>query len=130
VFRLRKIEFWGPVATSGTPVTCSITYTEQTADFESPPVTLSDTSVSFDYPAYISSIPPRGSLASKWHSSASTDEMLALTYPSGATVDFFFDFILPDLGNPVVGPVIVAGSVGVFYHKIVNSLTPNAVNSI
>lgn len=121
---------WGPVATAGTPVTCTVTYIEQSADFESPPLSLSDTSVSFDFPAFVASKPPRGSLASKWHGSGQTDQLFNLTYPSGTTVDFHFDFILSDSGNALAGPTIAGGTLGNLYHKIANSLTPNAVNSI
>jgi hypothetical protein len=130
VFRLRSVEIWSPVATAGTPVTASVTYTENAADFESPPVTMSDTSVSFDFPAHIMSKPPRGSLASKWHGSGQTDELFALTYSSGSTVDFCFDFILSDIGVPIAGPTITGGTAGNLHHKIVNNLTPNAVNSL
>jgi hypothetical protein len=130
VFRVRRIKVWSPVATAGTPVTASCTWTEAASDFESPPVTMSDTSVSFDFPAFVNARPPRGSLADKWHANSGGDGMFALTYASGATVDFEFDFVLNDLGAPSAGPTIIAGTLGTFYHKIVNSLTPNAVNSI
>jgi hypothetical protein len=130
VFRLRSVEIWSPVATAGTPVTASVTYTENGADFESPPVTMSDTSVSFDFPAHVLSKPPRGSLASKWHGSAQTDELFSLTFASGSTVDFVFDFVLSDVGNALAGPTIAGGMAGNLHHKIVNSLTPNVVNSL
>jgi len=129
-FRLRRVEIWSPVATAGTPVTSAVVYTENGADFESPPVTMSDTSVSFDFPAYVNSKPPRGSLASKWHGSGQSDQIFALTFASGATVDFEFDFVLSDLGAPVPGPTIAEGTSGNLYHKIVHSLTPNVVNAI
>jgi hypothetical protein len=100
------------------------------ADFESPPITKADTSVSYDFPAYVNMRPPRGSLASKWHGSAQTDEIFSLTYPSGATVDLHFEFVLSDFGGAIAGPTIIAGTAGNLYHKIVHSLTPSTVNSI
>jgi len=130
VFRLTKIRMWGPVATAGTSVTCSVTWTESSNDFESPPVTKSDTSVSFDFPAFVEAKPPRGSLANKWHGSAQTDELLALTFPTGCVVDFFFDFVLSDFGGSLAGPTISGGTIGNLYHKIVNSLTAVTVNAI
>jgi hypothetical protein len=119
---------WGPVTAAGTPVTCSITWTENSADFESPPITKADTSVSYDYPAYVSMRPPVGSLAAKWHGVAQTDVMFALTFPIGTTVDFFFDFVLPDFGGAIPGPTIIAGTAGGFYHKTVHNVVPNTVN--
>jgi hypothetical protein len=130
VFRITRIRLWGPVATAGTPVSCVITWNETSADFESPPITKSDTSVSFDYPAFIDAIPPRGSLASKWHGSAQTDTCFGLSYPSGTTVDFDFEFVLSDLNAPLAGPTLIAATLGTLYHKTVHSLVPLYLNSI
>jgi len=130
VFRISRIRIWGPVAVAGTPVTVAVTYTETSNDFETPPVSRADTSISFDHPAFVTLRPPRGSLLDKWHGSAQTDEAFALTFPSGSTVEFDFQFVLNDLGAPLVGIVVVAATVGQIYHKIVNSLTPSVVNSI
>jgi len=74
--------------------------------------------------------PPKGSLASKWHGSAQTNELLAMSFPSGAVVDFEFSFVLTDLGGALAGPTIAGGTTGNLYHKIANSLTPQIVNSI
>jgi hypothetical protein len=130
VFRLTNLRMWGPVATAGTPVSVSVTWTESSNDFESPPITKADSSISFDYPAFLDCKPPRGSLISKWHGSAQTDEALALTFPAGCIVDFQFDFVLSDYGAPVIGPTIAGGTNGNLYHKSVNSLTAVVVNSI
>ncbi len=130
VFRLTKISMWGPVATAGTPVTCAVTWTETGTDYETPPTTKSDTSISFDHPAFVSCKPPAGSLASKWHNSGSTVEMCALTYPAGATVDFTFEWVMTDLAGPTAGPTIAGGTAGNFYHKIVHNLTAVIVNAL
>jgi hypothetical protein len=129
-FRLKKIAIWGPVATAGTPVSVALTWTEANATFESPPSTKADTSVSFDFPAFVMTKPPQGSLVSKWHQSSQSDEAFALTVPNGATIDFWFDFVLPDFGAASAGPTIAGGTAGNFYHKIVNNITPNSVNAI
>jgi hypothetical protein len=118
------------VATAGTPVSVSLTITETTADFESPPITRSDTSISYDHPAFVSFKPQRGSLLSKWHGSAQGDQAFALTCPSGSTVDFDFDYVVNDLGGVLTSIAISGANVGQIYHKIQHSLTPVAVNSI
>jgi len=79
VFRISRIRVWGPVAVAGTSVTVAVTYTETSNDFETPPVSRADTSISFDHPAFVTLRPPRGSLLDKWHGSAQTDEAFALT---------------------------------------------------
>lgn len=130
VFKLDRVRMWGPVAVAGTPVTASITWTETSADFESPPVTQSDTSVAYDVPAFLDVKPPKGSLASKWHGSGQGSEIFALTYPTGCIVDFTFRFILNDFGGLLVGPTISGGTIGNIYHKGVNNLVPVTINAI
>jgi hypothetical protein len=130
VFRLRKISMWAPVAAAGTPVSVSCTWTENGADFESPPVSQADLSVSFDHPAFVSMIPPRGSLASKWHGSGQTDEICALNYPTGCVIDFHFDFVLSDQGSALAGPTIAGGTAGNLYHKTFNNLVAQIVNAV
>ncbi len=129
-FRLRRIRIWAPVATAGTSVTAQITFTETATDFETPPVSRADSSVSFDHPAYVGLAPPKGSLLDKWHASGQTNDALAMTYPSGAVIDFHFDFVLPDYGGSTPGPTISGGTAGNLYHKSVNSLVAVNVNAI
>jgi len=129
-FRLRRVVVWGPVTASGTPVTVSLSFDNTTADFVSPPVKFSDTSVSFDWPAFVSQRPPSGSLSDKWHGSGQTNLCFNLDCPQGSTVEFDFDFVLNDDAAPLAGPTIAAGVLGQLYHKIVNNLTPQGVSSI
>jgi len=120
-FKFRGMRVWGPVATAGTPVTVSCTMTQPSADFVTPPKTWTDTSISYDHPAFLNIRPPPGSLASKWHSSAQTDEIFSLSFPTGSTVDIDFSYVLCDLGF-LTGIVIAGGTVGEIYHKTVNNL--------
>jgi len=124
--RLRRITFWAPVATAGTPVTVSLTWTNNSEDFETPPLTRSDTSISFDYPAFLDMRPPKGSLNSKWHSSGLTDAMFVFSCPSGTTIDFELDWVLCDGVDvaSVSGPALVAATVGLIYHHPFSNLVP------
>jgi len=130
VFRLRKVIVWGPVTTAGVPVSVSLSWDNTAQDFESPPVKFSDTSISFDWPAFVEQSPPRGSLSDKWHGSAQTDLCFNLQCPQGSSVEFVFDFVLNDDSSPLAGPAIAGAVLGQLYHKIVNNLTPVGVNSI
>jgi len=130
VYRFKKIHIWGPVAVSGTPVTVVLTWNNTAADFVGPPITILDTAVSFDWPAYVSSSPPSGSLSSKWHDSLQTDTTFTLSCPAGSTVDFEFDWVLSDLNSENSNAVIVAATVGEVYHLITHTLVPQGVNSI
>jgi len=129
-FKLRRIRMWGPVATAGTPVTVSIRLMQSSADFVTPPKTWTDTSVSFDHPAFLDWVPPLGSLAEKWHSSVQGDQIFTLTFPVGATIDFHFSYVLNDADGTINGPTLSGATVGLVYHKIEAGLTPVEVNTI
>jgi hypothetical protein len=128
--RLRRIRIWGPVATAGTPVQVAWTWTNMSEDFETPPVTKSDTSVSFDHPAYLSIVPPRSSLSAKWHGSNITDAIGVLNCPAGSTLDFVIDWVLcdgPDVA-PIAGPSLIAGTPGQIYHHPFSNVVPQNLN--
>lgn len=124
--RLRRLTFWSPVATAGTPVTVSITWTNNSEDFETPPLTKSDTSISFDLPAFLDIRPPKASLNSKWHSSGLTDSLAVITCPTGTTLDIELDWVLCDGVDvpPVSGPALVAATAGVIYHHPFSNFQP------
>lgn len=133
LFRVVKIEVWAPVAVAGTSVTASLQWINSNLDFETPPITLSDSSVSFDRPAHVQAHPPRNSLNSKWHGSSVGDNFCALSCPSGSTVDFIFDWVLEDTfaGTPTNGPVLVAAIPGVVYHHPIQViLIPQSVRQL
>lgn len=124
LIRLREIEVWGNIATAGVPVVATLSWRSPASGFfESPPVTHSDTGISFDRPAHLKCKPPQGSVASKWHSSISTDPVVDLRAPTGSIVDFTMDFVISDaltiLAQQVVAPVLVGATVGVIYHRVI-----------
>jgi len=129
-FRLKRLSIWGPVATAGTPVTVILIWNNSANDFVGPPVTIVDTAVSFDWPAYVSSVPPQGSVSSKWHDSTEGDFTFTLSCPAGSTVDMEFDWVLSDSGLKQSTIAIVGATAGEVYHQITNNLTPQGVNTI
>lgn len=129
-FRLIKIEIWGPVAVAGTPVQVAVRWNNSANDFVGPPIQILDTGVSFDWPAYVSTAPPSGSLSSKWHDSTETDVTFSLTCPTGSTVDFHFDWVLSDLGNQNFAPAIAGATIGEVYHVTTHALVPQGVNTL
>jgi hypothetical protein len=130
-FRMTKVRIWSPspfgsVSTSNV----SITWDETAADFVTPPISRSDSSVNPNKPAFVDARPPRGSLADKWHSPGQTDGICIMTYPTGSIVDFHFEFVLDDAGGPLAGPAIIGGVTGTIYHRSFNSLLPQSVNGL
>jgi hypothetical protein len=130
--RLRKVIMWGPVATAGTPVTVNLTWSNNSEDFETPPVTKSDTSISFDHPAFLDVKPPRQSLTAKWHSSGLADSLFVFGCPAGTTVDFEIDWVLCDGPNTVyvAGPTLIAATAGNIYHHPFSNLVAQGLNSL
>jgi len=130
--RVRKITMWGPVATAGTPVTVQWTWSNNSEDFETPPSTRMDTSVSYDHPAFLSLTPPRASLCAKWHSSGLTDSYGIISCPAGTTVDLELDFVLCDGPDTpyVAGPDLVGATAGNIYHHPFSNFTPVGLNSL
>jgi len=120
--RLKTVEIWAPVQTAGTAVTASVSWLNSALDFESPPVTHSDSSISFDHPAYLCLKPPKGSISSKWHRSDDDTLVMDLRCPTGTTIDWLFDWVLSDsltIQAQIAGPTISGGTVGVVYHKTI-----------
>lgn len=124
--RLRRVTFWAPVATAGVPVFVTLTWTNNSEDFETPPITKSDNSISFDWPAFLDMRPPKGSLNSKWHASSLTDAMFIVSCPAGTTMDLELDWVLCDGTDvaPIAGPALVAATPGTVYHHPFSNFTP------
>jgi hypothetical protein len=126
-FRLRRMCIWGPVQTAGTPVFVTLKYADDPNGTNSsgPPKTVSDSSVSFDRPAYACLEPPKGntSVFSQWMDSSATTVVVICTGPIGAIIDFHLNFIVDDIGSTSGGPTIVAGAAGTIYHKAFGNFT-------
>jgi len=118
---IKRVCVWGPVATAGTPVTTLLKWVDDPASNtqSGPPLTQTDTSVSFDRPAYCCLEPPKNntSIFSQWADASLNTQWIVIGCPLGSVVDFWFDFIIDDLGAPSAGPVIAGGVLGTIYHK-------------
>jgi hypothetical protein len=129
-FRLRRITMWGPVAVAGTPVNVALDW-NSTGSFASPGNAVSDTSISFDHPAFARAAPPKSSAPDFWHVCTNNSlPLVTLTYPSGCTVDFEVDFVINDQGTVVNGQVLVGATPGQIYHLTVGDFTAVILNTI
>jgi hypothetical protein len=99
-----------------------------------PPKTVSDTSISFDRPAYVCLEPPKDntSIFSQWFDSSLTTTVVAWVLPAGTTIDFYFNFIIDDIGATSAGPTLIAATAGVIYHKafVTGAATITAVSPL
>lgn len=124
-FRLRRVCVWGPVTTAGTPVTVTIKYVDDPAgtNYSVPPKTMTGVSSNVNEYAYVCLQPPRDntSIFSQWSDSSTTTPIFVLSCPIGSIIQFWFNFILDDIGATSIGPVIAGASSGVIYHKNMTS---------
>jgi len=120
-FRLKRTCIWGPVATAGTPVSVELKYADDPAGILYPASAVNavgDSSVSFDRPAYCCLIPNKNSYANLWTNCLSTANVLVITCPAGAIIDFDFQFLIDDIGNTNTARALVGATPGLFYHLI------------
>lgn len=134
--KLRKIRIWGFVATAGTPVTVALQKAgidSSGNDFNDSFTRKSDTSVSFDRPAFIEMNFDQFSPSGSWHTNENVDgNVVNITCPAGAIVDFYYTAVM-NYANaaPTSAYTLVGATVGTLYHKtILGSLVAQNVNTI
>jgi len=104
--RIKRIRMLSSVATSGTPVTCSIqplTTTDATLNcFNSVPSVYSDTSSNLSVPCYVDISPSEKTPLGSWHTNQLVNANLAqIAAPSGTILDLDLEFILNLAGASV-----------------------------
>jgi hypothetical protein len=134
-FRLKRVCAWGPVATAGTPVTVMLKFADDPASNtqSGAPKTETDTSISYDRPAYCCLTPPKNntSIFSQWQDSSLATAWLVVSCPQGTIFDFYFQFIVDDIGTTTAGPTLSGATLGSIYHKnIVLSSTIGIVSPL
>lgn len=123
-FKFKRILVWGPVATAGTPVTVELRFpgTASSDGTTMPQVTQTDSSVSFDRPAFAMLKPKKESFQGQWFTPTTVGfNLFELTCPSGSIVDIEFDYVLNEDGNPYNAAALTGGAtlvVGAVYHLI------------
>lgn len=135
-FKIKRISIWGPVATAGTPVTVELRFpgTGAADGTTSPQVDASDSSVSFDRPAYATLKPKKTSLHGQWFNPTTTGfNFVEITGPQGSIIDIDFDFVLNEDGAPFAGAALGAGGGttigGVFHLTLPGTLVPTNLNT-
>jgi len=135
-FRLKRTCIWGPVATAGTPVSVELKYADDPAGILYPASavkSVGDTSISFDRPAYCCLTPNKESYANLWTNCQSTANVLVITCPAGAIMDFDFQFLIDDIGGTNNARALVGATPGNYYHLIATlsgAQTITAVNPL
>ncbi len=93
-FRLRNIKIWSAATTVGAVSNASVLWFGAN---NSPPIEISDSSVSTAQSLFINTAPPPTSLAKFWQVD-STTKLFTIQVPAGAIIDVELDMILADTG--------------------------------
>jgi len=126
-FKLTKVRMWCTPNAIGNTIQIGLKWADSplaaSVGIANPPVVVEDVSNSIEKPAYVCLSPKRGTLSDNWFGTGATATLLYVSQSSSAgnptsVIDFFFDWILDDIGSTGNIP-IVAGTAGVFYHKII-----------
>jgi len=120
-FRLRRVCVWGPVTTAGTPVSVMLKWADDPASNtqSGPPKTEMGTSSNINEYAYACLTPPKNntSIFSQWADASLTTQWVVCSAPIGSIIQFWFNFIIDDIGATQSGPVIAGATLGQIYHK-------------
>ena len=134
--KLVKLEIWSPVTTQGTPVTVIIkpniteTSTNSYGDLQE---VYEDTSMTFDWPAYIKLSPKKIHPSGSWHNSSNTDaNLITVIAPIGSILDLYFEAI-PNLTEAPNGftQTLSGAVVGeVYARNVATNFAPVGINNI
>lgn len=134
--RIKSVRCWAPVQTQGQSVTIVLTPIGIDASnncFNDLPSSITDTSVSFDRPAYVSIQPSVDTPIGAWHTSTTiSTNLFNLVAPLGTVVDITFEGVL-NFASPPLGftQAIVGGTAGTIYcRSLIANLVPVGVNTI
>jgi len=122
--RLKKIESFA-ISSSGTPVTITIQFFDNTAGSNSSTKVFSDTSLGTAAPAHVVARPPAKSTAGLWQSYQSTETLFMLSASAASCViDIEFEYVLFSEGNVSQASSAIAGTgvPGVLYGRGLDGL--------
>jgi hypothetical protein len=119
--RLKRIRIWGFVATAGTPVTCTLTKAGIDAtsnDYNDSFRTISDTSVSYDRPAFVEMRLDKFTPSGGFHTNENVDgNLVYFTCPNGAIIDFEYAYVLNNATAASAKTfTLIAANVGTIYN--------------
>ncbi len=134
--RIKRIRFWAPVTTIGTPVTITLApiAVETTVNcYADVSVIKSDTAITIDRPAYIEHAPLVTEPSGSWHRVTATSiSLINLAYPAGATMDVEYEATFDLTGGPTgFTATLVAATVGSLYCRaLTTELVPVGINTL
>jgi hypothetical protein len=124
--RVKRIKIWGPSSTAANTV--SVVWSSPAPTSNAANVEVSDTSTSSAFPPYVSTAPPRESLASFWTNSGSSSVLATLAVPNaGAIIDVEAELIISDSAATQITSSVVTGVQGEVYYLALDGTSTHSV---
>ncbi len=126
--RIRRVEMWGPPASTLVPVTVSLEWEGVSAGAYGNSIKISDTSVGSTRVAHLNVKPPKSSQISQWQSATAGNNLFTLIYPVGAIIDVHYSMtIREDAGAQAVSGAVAGATVGQVYLRSLDSVAGAAI---
>jgi len=113
--KVKRIRLWAATSASGTAATISVNFGNYAFNVNTEYI---DTTISVSEMAHLDVRPPKGTLASFWHTYASTDVLFTITCPSGTIMDIDYDMVQSDNDPSVRNMALSSGAatLGLIYY--------------
>ncbi len=127
--KLKRVSIWTPPASQGAAASCSILWAPGNIVSGGRGTEVSDTTVSVAEPAHVTSVPPRGSVASFWQNGNTGQALMQLVAPSGSIIDVELQLVLADGAASLATPLVLVGATAgaVYYGALDNTTKASAV---
>jgi len=119
-FRIKYIEMWS-VSLTGSASTMSLVYNESNGSIDSPGFVYSDTTIGVAEPSHLKAIPPKGSAAAMWQTSANIN-LFQVSAPNACVIDICFEYIMFSSGSVQAQNALVAAIAGSVYGRGLDGL--------
>jgi hypothetical protein len=124
--RVKRIKIWGTAAAASSTV--SVEWSAASPGVNYANVEVSDTSTSTAYPPFVSTAPPRESLASFWTNAFSSVVLATLTLPNAGTIiDVEAELIISDSATAAETTTVVTGVLGEVYYLPLDGTTTHSI---
>jgi len=133
--RVKRVQLWAPTLNLGSATEIAITPNASDSgqnSFVDLPITMQDSTISIDRPAYIDWHPSSESPSGSWHLSTSTALSLFTTDTDlGAVLDITFEYVENLQTDPLGYTVpLVGATVGKQYCRAIQNFVPVNINTI
>jgi len=124
-FRIRRVTIYE--SSQGVVTVSSEIFWASAVDVNSKDMVMSNSTIPYDRPTRVSSVPPRGTLSSFWWNSGatSTTSLFGITASIGSIVEVDLDFTIANALEGLAGIAVSTATVGNIYYLALNGPSVN-----